>query len=77
MFQIIGIVLSGVAVGLLGYLWMNKYVYLELPETITNEELKKAQIKRLEFVSIEVTLLYDFVCWSHLLPTLKELHAFP
>ena len=56
---------------------MNKYVYLELPETITNDELKKAQIKRLEFVSIEVTLLYDFVCWSHLLPTLKELHAFP
>jgi len=45
--SIIGIVLSGVAVGLLGYLWMNKYVYGELPETITNDELKKAQIKRM------------------------------
>ena len=41
-----GIVLMGISVGLCGYMWMNKYVYGELPETITNEELKKAQIER-------------------------------
>lgn len=45
--SIIGICLSGFAVGLLGYLWMNKYVYGELPATITNDELKKAQIERM------------------------------
>jgi len=45
--SIIGITLTGIAVGLLGYLWMNTFVYQELPETITNDELKKAQIERM------------------------------
>jgi len=45
--SVMGIVLMGISVGLCGYMWMNKYVYGELPETITNEELKKAQIERM------------------------------
>eukprot|EP00088_Acartia_fossae_P051763 TRINITY_DN581_c0_g1_i1.p2 TRINITY_DN581_c0_g1~~TRINITY_DN581_c0_g1_i1.p2 ORF type:complete len:185 (-),score=58.93 TRINITY_DN581_c0_g1_i1:261-815(-) len=45
--SVIGIILMGISVGLVGYMWMNKYVYLELPSTITDENKKKAQIERM------------------------------
>lgn len=41
------ILFAGVATGLMGYLWLQKFVYGPLPETITNDELVKAQIRRM------------------------------
>ena len=35
-----------VSLGIWGYLWMKKYAYNILPDTITNEEKQKAQIDR-------------------------------
>ena len=44
--QIIGLVLVGVSIGIWGYIWMNRVVYSDLPDTITDEEKVKAQIER-------------------------------
>merc|ERR1712211_59921 len=43
--SILGVVLVGISIGIWGYLWMKAYVYQPLPDTITNEEKKKAQIE--------------------------------
>ena len=44
--QITGLVLLGMSIGIWGYIWMNRVVYSELPDTITDEEKVKAQIER-------------------------------
>merc|ERR1719334_2494668 len=45
--SVLGIILMGASIGLWGYMWMKFKVYGELPDTITNEEKKKAQIERM------------------------------
>merc|ERR1712193_346527 len=45
--SILGLTLIGISIGIWGYLWTKTFVYGELPDTITNEEKKKAQIERM------------------------------
>merc|ERR1719391_1035344 len=45
--SILGLVLVGVSIGIWGYLWMKAVVYPPLPETVTSDESKKAQIERM------------------------------
>merc|ERR1719244_1622262 len=50
--------------GMWGYIWMMKYVYNELPDTITSEEKQKAQIDRMIAIRVNpvegLTANYDY-----------------
>jgi cytochrome c oxidase subunit 4 len=43
----VGIAAAGVAIGIWGYMWCKKFVYGEVPYTVTDEEYLKAEVKRL------------------------------
>merc|ERR1712083_1208281 len=43
--SITGIILVGVSIGIMGYMWMKNVVYGPLPVTITDEERQKAEIE--------------------------------
>lgn len=44
---VVAVCCAGVGLAFTGYLWINKYVYEPLPDTITDPEKVKAQIKRM------------------------------
>eukprot|EP00088_Acartia_fossae_P051764 TRINITY_DN581_c0_g2_i1.p1 TRINITY_DN581_c0_g2~~TRINITY_DN581_c0_g2_i1.p1 ORF type:complete len:188 (-),score=74.79 TRINITY_DN581_c0_g2_i1:221-784(-) len=62
--SVVGIALMGVALGMLGYLWLKAVVYEELPHTITDEEYQKAQLKRMIDLRVNpiegLTSKYDY-----------------
>ncbi|XP_023342768.1 cytochrome c oxidase subunit 4 isoform 2, mitochondrial [Eurytemora carolleeae] len=62
--SIIGLVLVGVSIGIWGYIWMNRVVYSDLPDTITDEEKVKAQIERMVALRVNpvegLTSNYDY-----------------
>merc|ERR1712111_132832 len=62
--SIIGLTLLDVSIGIWGYLWMKKFVYNELPDTITDEEKQKAQIERMIAIRVNpvegLTSNYDY-----------------
>merc|ERR1719347_2333261 len=45
--SICGTVLMVITMGMWGFMWMRAFVYSDLPESITNEEMQKAQIERM------------------------------
>eukprot|EP00088_Acartia_fossae_P051765 TRINITY_DN581_c0_g2_i3.p1 TRINITY_DN581_c0_g2~~TRINITY_DN581_c0_g2_i3.p1 ORF type:complete len:185 (-),score=73.96 TRINITY_DN581_c0_g2_i3:316-870(-) len=45
--SVTGLVLLGLSLGLWGYLWVKWVVYGDMPDTITNDEKRKAQIERM------------------------------
>ncbi|CAN0548502.1 unnamed protein product, partial [Ectocarpus sp. 8 AP-2014] len=59
-----GLTLIGISMGIWGYLWMKKYVYNTIPDTITNEEKQKAQIDRMIALRVNpvegLTSNYDY-----------------
>merc|ERR1712061_411972 len=62
--SILGLTLIGISIGIWGYLWTKTFVYGELPDTITNEEKKKAQIERMIALRVNpvegLTSNYDY-----------------
>jgi len=62
--SVLGIILMGASIGMWGYMWMKGYVYGELPDTMTNEEKKKAQIERMIALRVNpiegLTSNYDY-----------------
>ena len=62
--SIIGLALIGISIGVWGYLWTKNFVYGELPDTITNEEMQKAQIERMIALRVNpvegLTSNYDY-----------------
>jgi len=62
--SILGLCLVGISIGIWGYLWMKKFVYSDLPDTITDEEKVKAQIDRMIALRVNpvegLTSNYDY-----------------
>merc|ERR1719228_3055302 len=62
--SVLGLCLIGISIGIWGYMWMKKFVYNALPETITDEEKVKAQIDRMIAIRVNpvegLTSNYDY-----------------
>ena len=62
--SILGLCLIGISIGIWGYMWMKKFVYSSLPDTITDEEKVKAQIDRMIAIRVNpvegLTSNYDY-----------------
>merc|ERR1711922_116813 len=62
--SVLGLCLIGISIGIWGYMWMKKFVYSDLPDTITDEEKVKAQIDRMIAIRVNpvegLTSNYDY-----------------